>query len=62
MKYIEGRVVEFIRHNSNTIERGLEIGEPGRHVIIDSEMNIIINCKIHKWLNDVHKFNLERNE
>ena len=40
--------VTFKRPNSDKEELGLMIGEFGRHIIIDNDMNIVINCYLER--------------
>lgn len=51
--------IKFKRPNSNKEELGLMIGEFGRHIIIDNDMNIVINCSLQKYINDRIQFNLD---
>ena len=51
--------VTFKRPNSDKEELGLMIGEFGRHIIIDNDMNIVINCYLEKYINDRIQFNLD---
>ena len=50
--------IKFNRPNSDKAELGLLLGEFGRHIIIDNEMNIVINCSLEKYINDRIQFNL----
>ena len=56
---IEVERVRFKRPNSDKEELGLMIGEFGRHIIIDNDMNIVINCYLEKYINDRIQFNLD---
>lgn len=51
--------VKFKRPNSNKEEIGLMVGEYGRHIIIDNDLNIVINCSLEKYINDRILFNLD---
>lgn len=51
--------VKFKRPNSDKTEIGLMIGEFGRHLIVDNDMNIVINCSLEKYINDSIQFNLK---
>lgn len=51
--------VTFKRPNSEDVEIGLIIGEFGRHIIVDNDMNIVINCSIEAYYNDRKEFNLK---
>ena len=51
--------VKFKRPNSDKEELGLMIGEFGRHIIIDNDMNIVINCSLEKYINDKIEYNLD---
>ena len=51
--------IKFKRHNSDKEELGLMVGEFGRHIIIDNDMNIVINCSLEKYINDRIQFNLD---
>lgn len=49
----------FKRPNSNVVEQGVMIGFPGdRHVIIDSDLNIVINCSLEHYHNNQQIFTL----
>lgn len=56
---IDVEKVNFKRPNSDKEESGLMIGEFGRHIIIDTDMNIVINCSLEKYTNDRMQFNLD---
>ncbi len=48
--------VEFKRPDSEKIEHGLMVGHDDKHVIIDSDLNIIINCSIEHYNNNQKRF------
>lgn len=49
----------FKRPNSDTLEEGVMIGFPGdRHVIIDADLNIVLNCSLEHYHNNQQTFNL----
>ena len=50
--------IKFKRPNSEKEELGLMIGEFGRHIIIDNDMNIVINCSLEGYCNDRKEYNL----
>ena len=54
--------VKFKRPNCEKEEIGLMVGEFGRHIIVDSDMNIVINCSLEKYANDSINFNLSEQE
>lgn len=56
---IEVERIKFKRPSSNKQELGLMIGEFGRHIIVDNDMNIVINCSLEKYINDKIQFNLD---
>lgn len=51
--------VKFKRPNSNKEEIGLMIGEFGRHLIVDNDLNIVINCSFEKYIDNRVQFNLD---
>ena len=51
--------MKFKRPNSDKEEIGLMIGEFGRHIIIDNDLNIVINCSLEKYIDDSINFNLD---
>ena len=51
--------VKFKRPNSDKEEIGLMVGEFGRHIVIDNDLNIVINCSLEKYVNDRILFNLD---
>lgn len=56
MNYI-AETIEFKRPNCNGIEGGLRVSDGnGRSIIIDSDMNIVINCSYHKYNSDSQTF------
>ena len=59
---IKAEVVKFKRPNSDKEEVGVMLGEFGRHVIIDNDLNIVINCSLEKYTNDSITFNLNKYE
>ena len=56
---ISAERVKFKRPNSNKEEIGLMIGEFGRHIIIDNDMNIVINCSLEKYFCDKVNYDLD---
>lgn len=49
--------VAFKRPNSDKLEEGVMIGFPyDRQVIIDSDLNIVINCSIEHYHNNQQTF------
>lgn len=48
--------VEFKRPDSEKIEHGLMVGYDDKHVIIDSDLNIVINCSIEHYNNNQTRF------
>lgn len=57
---ISAERIKFNRPNSNKEEIGLMVGEVGRHIIIDNDMNIVINCSIKKYFNDSTNYDLTK--
>ena len=51
--------VKFKRPSSDKEEIGLLIGEFGRHVIVDNDLNVVINCSLESYINDRIQFNLD---
>ena len=58
MDVIEIQCVTFKRPNSNVLEKGIIIGEFGRHIIIDKDLNIVINCSLESYECNKIEFNL----
>lgn len=54
--------VKFKRPNSTKVELGLMIGTFGRHLIIDNELNIVLNCSIEEYCKDIIHFDLNEYE
>lgn len=52
------QTVSFKRPNSDILEEGVMVGFFGRHVIIDSDLNIVINCSLEHYHNNQQTFNL----
>lgn len=59
---VRAEIVKFKRPNSDKEEVGVMIGNFDRHIIIDNDLNIVINCSIEKYLNDDIIFNLNKYE
>lgn len=55
---ISAERIKFKRPNSDKEEPGLLVGEFGRHIIIDNDLNIVINCSLEKYMCDKVEFNL----
>ena len=53
---IQGQVVKFKRPNSDIIEEGVVIGYYDRHVIIDKDLNVVINCSYEQWIGEEISF------
>lgn len=51
--------VKFKYPSSDKEKIGLMIGEFGRHIIIDNDLNIVINCSLEEYINDRIQFNLD---
>lgn len=58
MVKLVAETVCFKRPNSDTLEEGVMIGIDDRHVIIDSDLNIVINCSLEHYHNNQQTFNL----
>lgn len=49
--------IEFTRPNSYKIEDGLRVSDDtGRAIVIDTDMNIVINCSYSNYHNDTKTF------
>ncbi len=59
---MKAEVVKFKRPNSDKEEVGVMLGEFGRHIIIDNDLNIVINCSLERYTNDNITFNLNKYE
>lgn len=57
---ISAERVKFKRPNSDKEELGLMVGEFGRHIIIDNDLNIVINCSLEKYMCDKVEFDLTK--
>lgn len=58
MVKLVAETVCFKRPNSDVAEQGVMIGIDDRHVIIDSDLNIVLNCSIEHYHNNQQTFNL----
>lgn len=59
MVKLVAETVCFKRPNSDILEEGVMIGFPSdRHVIIDADLNIVINCSLEHYHNNQQTFNL----
>lgn len=48
--------VEFKRPDSEKIEHGIMVGHDDKHIIIDQDLNIVINCSIEHYNNNQTRF------
>ena len=58
MDIIQGQVVIFKRPNSDRLESGLCVGYEDRHLIIDQDLNVVINCSIQQYMGEETRFML----
>lgn len=58
MERLIAETVHFKRPDSDIMEIGVMIGKDDKHIIVDSNLNIIINCSIEHYENNQQVFSL----